>query len=220
MNRTIQTTARIVIVDDHGIVRYGYSQLINQQPAMEVCGTATAEQEGFELVRSAQPDLAIVDLSLRSGDGLDLVRSLAQHAQSVKTLVISAHDERLFAHRVLSAGARGFINKQEAPEKLIAGIQTILNGGFFFSEEVTRTLLHDRLGSSQPASRQGIESLTNRELQVYKQIGSGRSTREIADGLYLSVKTIERHKENIKRKLGLENATQLVCHATEWVLNQ
>ncbi|MEP6168219.1 MAG: response regulator transcription factor, partial [Rhodopirellula bahusiensis] len=219
MNQTLQSAARIAIVDDHGIVRFGYSQLINQQPMMEVCGAATGEQDGFELIKTQQPDLAIIDLSLGHGDGLDLLRSLAEHAPKVKLLVISAHDERLFAHRVLAAGARGFINKQEAPDKLIVGIQAILQDGFFFSEDVTRAMLSDRMGSTQPASRQGIDSLTNRELQVFTQIGKGRNTREIADGLYLSVKTIERHKENIKRKLGLENATQLTCHATQWVLD-
>ncbi len=220
MNKILSTTARIVVVDDHGIVRFGYSQLINQESDMNVCGMASGEQEGYKLLTRESPDLAIIDLSLKEGSGLDLIQSIIKILPQLKILVISAHDESLYAHRVLAAGARGYINKEEAPEKLIEGIHALLDGDFFFSESVTKTLIRGRLGSVKPAIMQGLELLTNRELQVFEQIGHGQSTREIADALFLSIKTIERHKENIKNKLHIEHATQLVQHATQWVMNR
>ncbi|GAA4468721.1 response regulator transcription factor [Novipirellula rosea] len=212
--------ARIAVVDDHGIVRFGYAQLINQEPTLEVCGMASTEQEGLQMLREQQPDLAIIDLSLDEGDGLDLIKSAMSINPEIKILVISAHDENLYAHRVLAAGALGFINKRRAPEKLIDGIQAILRGNFFFSEEVTKTLIRGRVGNHRTLAPVGIDSLTNRELQVLEHVGKGQCTRQIADAMYLSAKTIERHKENIKQKLGIENATQLVQRATQWVLGR
>lgn len=172
------------------------------------------------MIRQQHPDLAIVDLSLKEGDGMDLIQAAMKSYPKLKILVISAHDETLFAHRVLAAGARGYINKQEAPEQLIEGIRTLLAGELYFSEAVTKHLIRARLGNSKPSSLEGIASLSNRELQVFEQIGNGLSTRQIADAMYLSVKTIERHKENIRAKLGIQHATQLVQHATQWVLGE
>ena len=193
MTKTLSTVARIAVVDDHGIVRFGYSQLINQEPDMKVCGMASSEQEGHTLLTKESPELAIIDLSLKEGNGLDLIQSITKTLPQLKIL---------------------------APEKLIEGIHALLQGDFFFSESVTKTLIRGRLGSVKPAVVQGLESLTNRELQVFEQIGNGHSTREIADTLFLSVKTIERHKENIKSKLHIDHATQLVRHATQWVMKR
>lgn len=218
MTDTLQEVAKIVVVDDHGIVRFGYAQLIDQEPSMEVVGMAEGEREGLDLVKLEHPDLVIVDLSLQEGDGMDLIRSILSFDKDIKVLVISAHDENLFAHRVMAAGASGFISKKEAPQKLIEGIQTILKGDFYFSATLTKTLLRGCMGSSRARPAEGIGSLSNRELQVFEHIGNGRSTRQIADAMYLSVKTIERHKENIKQKLGIEHAAQLAQHATGWVL--
>ncbi len=191
MNNTLTSVARIVVVDDHGIVRFGYTQLINQEPMLEVCGMAANEQEGRETILRERPNLAIIDLSLKEGDGMDLIVSVIKVLPHLKILVISAHDESLFAHRVLAAGARGYINKQEAPERLIEGIQTLLRDEFYFSEAVTKNLIRGKLGQCQQPKLEGIESLTNRELQVFEQIGNGQCSRDIADAWYLSVKTIE-----------------------------
>lgn len=220
MNNSLSPVARIVVVDDHGIVRFGYSQLINQEPSLQVCGMAVSEQEGRTIILRERPDLAIIDLSLKEGDGMDLVISIIKTLPNLKVLVVSAHDESLFAHRVLAAGARGYINKQEAPEQLIDGIQTLLRDEFYFSAAVTKNLIRGKLGGSRSQKLEGIESLTNRELQVFEQIGNGHCTRDIADAMYLSVKTIERHKENIKQKLNVSNSTQLVQRATQWVLQR
>ena len=220
MNVALQAKSRVAVVDDHGIVRFGYSEMIKHVPDIEVCGMAGSEQEGFELLKRERPDLAIIDLSLGEGDGMELIQSILRVVENLKILVISAHDENLFAHRVLAVGARGYLNKQEAPDKLIDGIEALLKGEFFFSTAVTKTLIQGRLGSSVNTRSDGIESLTNRELQVFGKIGGGQSTREIAESLFLSIKTIDRHKENIKRKLSIENATQLVKHAAEWVIRR
>ncbi|QDV25833.1 response regulator transcription factor [Aureliella helgolandensis] len=220
MTKTLSNTARIAVVDDHGIVRFGYSQLINQDPSLELCGMASNEREGLEMLGREQPDLAIADLSLREGGGMDLIQAALKKRRQLKILVISVHDESLFAHRVLALGARGFINKQEAPERLVEGIQTLLEGELYFSETVKKHWIRGLLGTSVPASLEGADSLSNRELQVFELIGNGYSTRQIADALYLSVKTIERHKENIKQKIGINHATQLTQHATQWVLQR
>lgn len=220
MSNILSSVARVVVVDDHGIVRFGYSQLIDQEPSMQVCGMASSEQEGRAVIIRERPDLAIIDLSLKEGDGLDLVASIIKTLPHLKILVVSAHDESLFAHRVLAAGARGYINKQEAPEKLIVGIQTLLRDEFYFSQAVTKNLIRGKLGRNPSPNLEGIESLTNRELQVFELIGNGQCTRDIADALYLSTKTIERHKENIKQKLHINHSTQLVQHATQWVIQR
>lgn len=163
--------------------------------------------------------MVIVDLSLEDGDGMDLIVSIQNHDAKIKVLVISAHDESLFGHRVLTAGASGFINKKQAPKQLIAGIRTLLGGDFYFSQAVMQSMLRCQRGRRGSLPVTGVASLSNRELQVFEHIGRGQSTRQIAEAMFLSVKTIERHKENIKQKLGIDHAAKLAQHATGWVLN-
>ncbi len=217
---SLQAKSRIAVVDDHGIVRFGYAQLINQEPDLEVCGMADNEVDGLALLCSEHPHLAIIDLSLQGGDGINLIKTTVREVPDTKILVISAHDENLYAHRVLAIGAAGYINKQEAPEKLIDGIRAVINDDYFFGEAVTRRLIRKCIGKPKPIRLVGIETLTNRELQVFEQIGKGQSTRQIADAMFLSIKTVERHKENIKQKLNLQHATQLTQHATQWVIER
>lgn len=220
MSSPLSRPDRIAVVDDHAIVRYGYAQLIGQQPDLCVCDTVASEREALEMVERERPDLVIVDLSLNDGDGMELIKALVKRQAAIKILVISAHDESLFAPRVLAAGAMGYINKQGATEKLIDGIRSILNGEVFFSHPATQNLLRGRLHNAGLAEVDEMSRLTDRELQVFGEIGTGHSTRQIAEKLGLSVKTIERYKENIKLKLRLANATQLVQHATQWVIDQ
>ncbi|MGV3484173.1 MAG: response regulator [Planctomycetaceae bacterium] len=219
MSQLLSRTARIAVVDDHAIVRYGYTQLINLQPNLIVCGVAADEEEGLELVKRESPDLTIVDLSLNQGHGLDLIKSILAHHPKSKILVVSAHNENLFAQRVLAAGALGYVNKQRATSDLIEAIQAILNGERYFSAPVAQTLTSGDVGN-RPAGAGEVQLLTDRELQVYEQIGCGKTTRDIADSLLLSIKTVERYKENIKKKLAIDNATQLVQRATHWVMNR
>lgn len=220
MSQLLSQTARIAIVDDHAIVRYGYTQLINHQDNLVVCGVAANEQEGIELVKRERPDLTIVDLSLSEGHGIDLIKSILADNPKAKVLVVSAHDENLFAHRVLTAGSMGYVNKQEATNDLVEAIHSILNGELYFSPSVTQSFMRGRMGGNSTLNPDEVQSLTDRELQVFEQIGGGKTTRDIANSLFLSVKTVERYKENIKRKLAIENATQLVQRATQWCMTR
>jgi DNA-binding NarL/FixJ family response regulator len=212
--------ARILIVDDHPIVRQGYTQLIGNQPDLEVCGFAESEEDALRQVKAMQPDLVVIDLTLKDSHGIELIKQLAPRVPLVKMLVVSAHDENLFADRALDAGALGYINKQEATERLIDGIRTVLAGEVYLSQRMTRQLLRRRVGHTLSASpdQSPIALLTDRELQVFRFMGEGLSSKEIADKMFLSRKTVDRYRENIKSKLDIAHSAQLVQRATPWVL--
>jgi DNA-binding NarL/FixJ family response regulator len=211
----------ILIVDDHPIVRHGYTLLIESQPDLQICGTAASEVEALQQAAVTNPAVAIVDICLTDSNGVELIKKLKSRQPRLKILVISAQDEDLYAERVLEAGALGYINKQEATDRLINGIRTVLSGEIYVSEHMTRRLLHYRV-SGDPGRHEptAIAALTDRELHVYQMIGNGRTTKQIAAQLHLSPKTVERYRENIKQKLRIDNATQLVQHATRWVLEK
>jgi DNA-binding NarL/FixJ family response regulator len=208
--------ARVLIVDDHPLVREGLAARIASQPDLEVCGEAGDVDEALALLDATQPDLMIVDLTLKSGHGLDLIKKTRERTPNTRMLVISAHDEALFAERVLRAGAIGYVNKGEAQEMVIDAISAALRGERFVSERMTRQLVGKAIDSSSKQS--GVESLSDRELQIFELIGRGKSTRSIAEQLHLSVHTIETHRENIRAKLNVRNGTELVRYAVQWVL--
>jgi len=208
--------ARILIVDDHPLVRTGLAQLIGDCPDLEVCGEAGEMAEALRQVDALDPDLAIIDLSLAGGSGLDLIEHIKSRDKEILMLVASMHDESLYAERVLAAGARGYINKQEAQDRIIFAIRRVLGGKVYLSERMTERLLS---GMVEPnGEKRDIDSLSNRELQVFELIGQGVSTSRIAEQLNLSTKTIETHQAHIKRKLGLESAHQLTQRAIRWVM--
>jgi len=211
---------RILIVDDHPIVRQGYAQLIGDHRDLEVCGFASTEQEALALCRERMPHLVIIDITLKEGHGIELIKQLVSRDVGVKILVISAHDEKIFAERALEAGALGYINKQEATDELIDGIRAVLAGDVYLSEQMSKRLLKRRVGNrkSNSVDVASFDQLTDRELEVFQLIGKGLTTRRIADQLQLSPKTIERYRENIKHKLNLANATELLQRATRWSL--
>ncbi len=217
---TSQQRSRVLIVEDHPIVRQGYAQLIGNQPDLEVCGFASTHQEAIAQTRATKPHLVIVDITLKEGHGIEVIKQLASESSSLKILVISAHDEKMFAERSLEAGALGYINKQEATEKLIDGIRAVLSGEVYLSESMGRKLLKRRVGNRKPTleSNASFEQLSDREMEVFQFIGRGFRTRQIAEQLHLSPKTIERYRENIKAKLDLSDATELLQRATQWVL--
>lgn len=208
---------RIFLVDDHPIVIEGLTQLIQQQPDLTVCGGAPDSQSAMTAVAAVKPDLAIIDISLKRGSGLDLIKSLQQRFPKLLILVLSMHDESLYAERALRAGARGYMTKQEAPEKLISAIRRILAGEVYLDERTTSKFVSQWLHTPPRKEPSLISSLSDRELEVFQLIGEGHGTREIAEMLHLSVKTIEAYREHIKDKLNLQNATELVQHAIQWV---
>jgi DNA-binding NarL/FixJ family response regulator len=207
---------RILIVDDHAIVRLGMRQLIAAEPDLSICCEAETGEEALALALHAKPDLAIVDLSLGTMHGLELVRQLHQALPEMAVLVLSMHDEALLAERAIRAGARGYMTKTGAIEGLIRAVRHVLAGKVYASEAVSQQLLAS-LQRGTPVPEGSITGLTNRELQVFESIGRGMSTAGIADQLGVSVKTIETYRSNIKTKLNLRDAAALVRYATSWI---
>lgn len=215
---TSETTlkTRILVVDDHAIVRLGMKQLISAEPDLSICGEAETGEEALALALKAKPDLAIVDLSLGTMHGLELVRQLHQALPDMPVLVLSMHDEALFAERAVRAGARGYMTKKGAIDGLIQAVRHVLAGKIYASEAVSQQLLAG-LQRGTPAAEGPIGGLTDREIQVFELIGRGLATAGIADRLGVSVKTIETYRSNIKTKLNLRDAAALVRYATSWI---
>jgi DNA-binding NarL/FixJ family response regulator len=207
---------RILLVDDHPIVRQGLRRLIETEPDLEVCGEAATVREARIAVRESVPDAVVVDIALRDGDGIELVTDLHAHYPKLPLLVLSMHDEAIYAERLLGAGARGYIMKQAAGAEFIAALRCVLGGSTWASEAIRTRMQGRRAPADRPGEAGPIESLSNRELQVLQLIGRGRSTREVADVLNLGVKTVESHRQRIKQKLGLATGAQLVGFATAW----
>ncbi len=209
---------RILIVDDHPLVRSGFAQLIGDCPDLEVCGEAGNMSEALQQIEASNPDLAIIDLSLAGGSGLDLIERIKSRNGKILMLVASMHDETLYAERVLAAGARGYINKQEAQDRIIQAIRQVLSGKVYLSQQMTDRLLSGMVDANQ--DKRDIDSLSNRELQVFELIGRGVATSQMAEQLNLSVKTIETHQAHIKKKLGLGSAHELNQRAIRWVMEE
>jgi DNA-binding NarL/FixJ family response regulator len=210
--------AQVLVVDDHPIVRHGLAQLINDEPGLNVCGSAASPAETLDLLRSSVPDLVIVDLSLGDESGLDLVKTLHAEYPDLPILVLSMHDEAYYADRVLRAGAMGYIMKQEAAEQMISAIHQVLAGKVYLSESMAASMLTRFVGRTVVRGGTPVDHLTDRELQVLGLIGKGLGTRQIASKLHLSVKTVENHREHIKAKLKLRSSAELVRYAVRWEL--
>jgi len=209
---------RILVVDDHPLVRAGLAQLISDEPDLEVYGEAADETEALQQVAASLPDLVIIDLSLAGGSGIDLIGRIKAHHSDICMLVVSMHDESLFAERVLAAGALGYLNKQEAPNNIIKAIRQVLDGKVYLSEELTERLLGGLTGDPKAPGLSPMQRLSNRELEVFELIGRGMTTGKIADHLKLSIKTIETHRENIKKKLQLDSGQELTRRAMHWYM--
>lgn len=209
---------QVLVVDDHPIVRKGFANLINNEPDLQICGEAEDISQALRVAREAEPDLAIIDLALKAGNGLEVIKALKSHNPNIKMLAASALDESLFAERALRAGAQGFISKNEAIENLIGAIRAVLAENIYLSPKMTQRLLHHVSGRGLTIESSPVERLTDRELEVFQLLGEGLSTRQIAAKIHLSPKTIDRYRDNIKQKLQLKNATELIRQATQWVL--
>jgi len=210
-------TVRIVIIDDHPMVRAGLSLRIQAERNLSVCGFAESEEEGLQVIKSSQPDLAIVDISLKNSNGIELTKQIKSHFPKVRVLVISGFQESLYAERALRAGAYGYLNKQEPEEKIIEAIQAIANGERYVSPALAQRLMMQAL-SGDTSDNTPAEKLTDREMEIFRLIGQGHGTGEIAQQLYLSTRTIDSHRDNIKRKLAIKTAAELNHQAVQWVL--
>jgi DNA-binding NarL/FixJ family response regulator len=210
------TTTRVFIVDDHPLVREFLADLIEQQPDLIVCGQAGDQRSALAGIASTNPDVAIVDLSLDDRTGLDLIRDLKASHPSVALLVLSMHDEELYAERALRAGARGYIMKREATGNVILAIRRVRAGGMAVSDRVTELLADKLVRGAVPAPESPVESLSDRELEVFRLVGQGKTTRQVAEALHLSFKTVQAYYARIKTKLGAKNAVELLRDAIRW----
>lgn len=209
----VKEKASVIIVDDHPVVRHGLAQYINQENDLFVSGQAGDAHEGLKLIEELDPDIVIADLSLRDRPGLELIKDIESQFPKLPVLVLSMHDESLWAERVLRAGARGYIMKQEATDKVVNAIRRVLNGDIWVSEAIAARMLQ-KLSRGRPAAEGSpLEALTDRELVIFQMVGLGLSVREIAARLSLSAKTVEAHREHIKEKLNLKSSAELLRYA-------
>ena len=206
----------VLIVDDHPIVREGLAELLNREADIEVCAEAQKAEEALEILRTQDVDVAIVDLSLPGVSGIELIRQMQSEFEDVPVIVLSMHDEQFYAERALRAGARGYVMKQESSERVIDAIHQVHNGELFVSDDIAKKMLF-RMVTGDGNELQPVQRLSDRELEVFQLIGQGYSTRKVAELLHLSIKTIESYRANIKTKLDLQNAAELMQHAVKWV---
>jgi DNA-binding NarL/FixJ family response regulator len=207
----------ILIVDDHPIFRHGLGQLISQEDDLEVCGQAEDYHSAIKAVDTLKPDMIIVDITLKDMSGIDLIKEVHKYRKSMPMLVISMHDELLYAERAFRAGAKGYVMKQEASESVVQAIRQVLSGGIYASKRVTENILTRVIEGAGEPSESPLKALTDREVDVFQLIGEGLSISEIGHRLHLSVKTIGTYRERIKEKLNLKNATELLRYALNWV---
>jgi len=205
----------VLLVDDHAILREGFAELINSYSGLEVCGQANTAARAMAAVERLKPDLVVVDLSLEGRSGLELVKDLKALRPALPMLVLSMHEENLYAERALRAGALGYVMKREDSKTVLAAIQTVLQGKVFLSHEMSELLLHKVVGRERRSKAAGLAQLSDRELEVFEMIGEGRTTRQIARQLNLSISTVETHRAHIKEKLHLRNPAELMRAAME-----
>ncbi len=209
--------AQVVLIDDHPMFREHMGALINRDLDMEVCGEADNVKDALKLIIEKKPDIAIVDITLTGSSGLELLKDLKAQDISVPVLVLSMHDEELYAERALRAGARGYITKREASTEVVSALRKVMAGEVYVSKQMTSRLLERIAAKPAAAARDGVERLADRELEVFQMLGRGKSTREIAAELHLGETTVDTYRARIKEKLGLKGSTELYLRASQWV---
>jgi DNA-binding NarL/FixJ family response regulator len=219
-DKTDENKAKIIIVDDHPIVREGLADLINKEKDLVVCGQAEDAPQTMKAIRALKPDMVTVDISLKETSGLELIKDIKVQYPDLPVLALSMHKESLYAERALRAGAKGYITKQEATKKVVMAIRKVLNGGLYFSDRMAEKFVHKLVGAKPEVGASPIERLTDRELEVFSLLGQGHGTRQISEQLHLSVKTVETYRARIKEKLNLTSASELLQHAFQWVNSQ
>jgi DNA-binding NarL/FixJ family response regulator len=213
--QTAQTKSKVLLVDDHAILTAGLAELINQQKDLTVCGTAVDQNKALTQIERLMPDLVLVDISLKGSNGIELLKNLKARYPKLPVLILSMHEEEVYAMRAVRAGASGFIMKQEATDKVLEAIRKVLGGEVFLSERMEKRVMQQFVGRN-PKTGSPIDDLSDRELEVFGLLGQGRGTRQIAEQLHLSIKTIESHRTHIKEKLNLKDANELIQHAIQW----
>lgn len=211
---------RILVVDDHPMLRHGLREIVEPLADLDFCGEAEDAASAVEQFNKLQPDLVLVDISLRQGDGLELIKQIKALSDDAKMLVCSMHDEKIYAERCLQAGARGYVNKQEPTEVLLGAIRRVLDGAVYLSPDMSQRMLERVAGGDKELTGSPVDNLSDRELEVLQLIGQGLGTRQIAERLNLSVKTIDTYRENLKTKLNVRTANELIRYAVIWSQEQ
>ena len=219
-NSQSQTKKRIMVVDDHPIIRQGLALLINRESDFVVCGEAEEAKGAMHVLASSRPDVLIVDISLNGPDGLDLLKTIRSTHPTLPVLILSMHDESIYAERALRAGANGYIMKQEATEKVLVAVRRILSGEIYVSDRIANRMLKHYVTGSGTLRKSSVADLSDRELEVFRLIGEGHGTRQIAAELHLSIKTVESYQAHIKEKLALRSARELMQHAMQFKMNE
>lgn len=208
---------KILIVDDHPLMRKGLALALDEEVDLEVVGQAADAEEALGLLDRLNPDVAIVDISLPGMSGLELIKHIQALRPDIRTLVVSRHDEALYAERAIRAGARGYVMKLQASDEIVKAVRRVIAGGIYVSEEMNERLLMGLVAGREEMSQSPLEVLSDRELEVFEMLGRGLATRQIAEQLHLSVKTVESYRARIKEKLNLTTAAELMQHAVRWV---
>jgi DNA-binding NarL/FixJ family response regulator len=216
-NQVKDTRKRILLVDDHAVVRYGTAQLINQQSDLMVCGEEEDASNALRAIDRLKPDLVIADISLKDSSGLELMRNIKSQYPGLPVLVVSAHDESVYAEIAFRAGALGYLMKADALEKVVAAIRRVLSGNIYVSDTLAGRMLQRQVRGHTDIQKSPVKGLSDREMEVFQLIGQWKKTKEIAQELHLSIKTIEYYREQIKQKLELKGAVELTQYATSWV---
>lgn len=214
------TKTRVLIVDDHPLLRQGITRLINNEKDMAVCGEADEAPKTLDAIAASKPEIVILDISLKGASGIEVLKNIRARHPKLPVLVLSMHDESVYAQRALRAGASGYIMKHEAMEKVLVALRRALSGEIYLSDRLGTRMLNQLVGGRVTPTISPIEELSDRELEVFSLIGQGHGTRPIAEKLHLSVKTIESHRAHIKEKLNLKSAAELVHHAIQWVQSE
>ena len=209
--------AKVLIVDDHPVVREGLADLLNAQSDFTVCGEAGSSRKAMAAITETQPDLGVVDITLPGANGIELIKNIVAQWPNLPVLVLSSYDETLYAERALRAGAKGYVMKQEATETLTVALRRIRNGQIYVSPKLANKLMRKAINGNSPHENSPLDILTDRELETLELVGHGHSTRQIADDLGLSIKTIESHRAHLKEKLNLKTGAELVRFAVQWV---
>jgi DNA-binding NarL/FixJ family response regulator len=208
---------RILLVDDHAVVRFGIAQLINRESDLVVCGEEEDAANALSAIAKLKPGLVIADISLKDSSGLELMRNIKALHSGLRVLVVSGHDESVYAEVAFRAGALGYLMKQEALDKVISAIRRVLSGNIYVSDSLAAKMLQQQIRGKTDLQQSPVKDLSDRELEVFQMIGEWKKTSEIAHELHLSIKTIEYYREQIKRKMNLKNSAELTQHATNWV---
>jgi DNA-binding NarL/FixJ family response regulator len=216
-NQVKDTRKRVLLVDDHAVVRYGIAQLINRESDLVVCGEEENAANALAAIARLKPDLVIADISLKDSSGLELMRNVKAQYSGLPVLVVSTHDESIYAEVAFRAGALGYLMKAEALEKVVTAIRRVLSGNIFVSDALAARMLQQQVQGRPDIQESSVKGLSDRELEVFQLIGQWKKTSDIARQLHLSIKTIEYYREQIKQKLDLRNAAELTQHATSWV---